>query len=65
MNKWILLFVLSVIAMSSIGAKNLRKPIAIANGTYRTTVICNDGTIWEKPLVNGDAWYRLPDIPQE
>lgn len=64
MNKYILILVLFVIAMSTIGAKNLRRPIAMAATNYRVVVVCNDNTVWAM-YFNGSPWKRLPDIPQE
>lgn len=68
MTKYILIIVLFVIAMSTIGSKNLRRPIAMAATNYRVVVTCNDNTVWVMyfgGLGNDSTWRRLPDIPQE
>lgn len=34
-----------------------------ASPLWRTTIICNDGSIWTSQ--RGEKWERLPDIPQD
>ena len=53
----------------------MRKPIQIATAvmtereddfsfdTFYTTVLCDDGTMWEQK--GGGTWYRLDAIPQD
>ncbi len=67
MYKYALILVLFIIAMSTIGAKNLRKPITIAATNYQVIVVCNDGTVWQKYLSSADKyeWTKLSSIPQE